>query len=78
MYKVALRKNATGEIKMVEYDMPWEDHSLFMWTDGNFGCDCNRADFFGDDDPGHCSSDRFTALYAELPDGTKVKLDEEA
>ncbi len=21
--------------------------SLFMWEEGNYSCDCNRADFFG-------------------------------
>ena len=76
MYKVAIRKNATGEIRIVPFDHG--DFSLYMWTDGNWACNCNRADFFGDEDAGHCGSTRFTALYAELPDGTKVKLDDEA
>ncbi len=44
----------------------WSD--LFWWTDGNAGCDCNRAIFFarsaGEPEPPEtpCSSDKFYVI----------------
>lgn len=56
---VEIRKNQTGEIR--EYINNYEllevgdsTPSDFMWRDGNYSCDCNRALFFlragGEDD----------------------------
>ena len=48
MYKltVYLRNTETGETGVyhdpLEYDEPFDD---FIWADGNYACDCNRADF---------------------------------
>lgn len=48
-----IRKNKTGEIR--EYkDEVWWDHNEpyddypndFMWSEGNYSCDCNRHIFF--------------------------------
>lgn len=83
-YKVAIRKNETGEIRLyVQSECgPWGDLSKYFWTDGNFGCDCNRADCFrdaGGEEPNEqeeCGETRYTALYAELPSGERIKLDE--
>lgn len=42
---IIVRNNATGDtVKMVE-DL--KNHTVHFWTDGNFGCDCNRAHCFG-------------------------------
>ncbi len=79
-YKVLLRDNETGEERFFEYNMPWEDHSNHMWTEGNYACDCNRHLFFWravgkeplDID---CGESKYSALYALLPDGTKYELD---
>jgi hypothetical protein len=76
-YKVALRKNATSEVKIVPSDEDWDEVQDFLWTEGNFACDCNRADFFGEEDNYPCTETAFTALYAELPDGRKITLDDE-
>lgn len=84
-YRVALRKNSTGEIRMVPIDWDWirdGDDDLYWWTDGNYGCDCNRFLCFERADgtepdfkDAECGEAAYTALYAELPDGTRVKID---
>ena len=81
MYKVLLRNNETGEERWVEYNMPWEEHSDFMWTEGNYACDCNRHLFFErskgqEPEDAECGEKRYTAVCAELPDGTRMILDE--
>ena len=86
-YKVAIRKNNTDEIRFYEIKWDWyknrESGDLFWWTEGNYSCDCNRELCWlraGGDDPDlynvKCSDGRFSALYAELPDGEKIQLDE--
>jgi hypothetical protein len=53
-----------------------ESYSEFMWTDGNWACDCNRGLMFrracGEDvditdDHEPCGDSRY---YVKLPDGT--------
>jgi hypothetical protein len=45
-----IRLNATGEIRYFDCDAilsPGEDHpSEFIWSEGNYSCDCNRKHFF--------------------------------
>ena len=74
-YKVAIRKNETGEIRMYDGGGEWGGSSHFLWTDGNYACDCNRADFFGDEDAAQCGETIFAALYAEMEDGSRIALD---
>lgn len=81
-YLVAIRHNPSGEIRMYRQDMTWDDDE-FMWTEGNYSCDCNRYLFFEraagnepDWDLAKCGDELYTALYAELPpDGRHVTLD---
>ena len=96
-YKVAIRKNETGEVHMYHIDTEWEHGDgytdFFWWADGNFSCDCNRemsferaaftpeelaARGFLNDYDAECSGGRFTVLYAELEDGTRVPIEDEA
>jgi hypothetical protein len=84
MYKVAIKKNDTGEVHLCEMDLNWEDHSEWWWTEGNMGCDCNRELQWlraANENPSlgdvKCSDNRFTVLYAKLPDGTKIEIDDE-
>ncbi len=91
-YKVAIRNNATGEVRIGVYDeLEWHDSSVFFWTEGNFGCDCNRElEFTRAGGPGpaddpywngletECGNGRFSALYAEFADGSRVPLDDES
>lgn len=81
-YKVLLRNNDTGEERWVNHELPWESHSHFMWTEGNYGCDCNRHLFFErakgrepDDDECGCGETRYAAICAEMSDGTQHTLD---
>jgi len=83
-HKVLLRNNATGEERLIASDSEWEDVHEFLWTEGNLACDCNRHLEFeraGGREPGArevgCGDERYTALYALLPDGRKVFLDGE-
>jgi len=45
-----IRCNATGEIRELESSIRWfngdDGPHTFIWSDGNFACDCNRAMFF--------------------------------
>jgi hypothetical protein len=57
-----------GHVYRFPYDFGLEypsDSARFMWTDGNYGCDCNRADFIRD----YCDPD-----FPELPCGDEIKL----
>lgn len=78
-YKVEIRNNETGEIRIKEMNLEWSDGSLFWWTEGNFGCDCNREMQFGTDkefDDIECGETRFSVLKVILPDGTEYQIDE--
>ena len=87
MYKVIMRKESTGEIRACDMDLDFKlpndesDGDVFWWTEGNFGCDCNRHIVFeGKHDKDHifpCGYKEYTVLYCELPDGTKVSIDVE-
>lgn len=75
---VSMRKNATGEIR--EFHDEWYG-SDFIWSEGNFACDCNRALFFarakGEDEPEEtpCGDDRYTILKI-ICEGVVVYHDE--
>jgi hypothetical protein len=88
MYRVAIRNNQTGEVRIREYPTwDWDDHQFNFWTTGNFSCDCNRALEWlradGEDETAEwkdatpCGHTRFTVLYAEMPDGSQTVIDEE-
>lgn len=46
-----IRNNATGEVRSYQTrELLWEEEGhpcTFIWEIGNYGCDCNRALFFG-------------------------------
>lgn len=85
-YTIRIRNNATGEVRQSKpYEFEW---SLFWWTDGNMGCDCNRhlawlrAGGPGPaDDPFHnnaarqCGDGAYTVIDATLDDATVVPVD---
>lgn len=52
---VEIRKNETGEIRLMR-DLDW--HGDFIWSEGNYSCDCNRSSFFGDDED--CSEGKYS------------------
>jgi hypothetical protein len=80
-YRVEIIRNETGEKRLAERSDEWDDLALYMWTDGNFGCDCNRAMFFADaggeeDCDIGCGETRYTVTRAILPNGSEVEIDE--
>lgn len=63
-YIVFIKNVSTGETREIPWETPWEDHSEFLWEEGNYACDCNRELFFarvaGEPDPdGECGNERF-------------------
>lgn len=85
-YVIRLRDNTTGEVRDCPQDHDGYDAESieFYWTDGNFGCDCNRRWEFqraggeGEDENPPCDNERYTAIEAVLEDGTRVPLDTRA
>jgi len=83
MYTVLLRNNETGEEVTYTHSVEWDDVSHYLWTDGNYACDCNRSDFFAQakgipEDPSKgCGHDKYSAFYATLANGERVMLDAE-
>ena len=80
-YKVLLRNNETGEERFADYPFQWEEYHDYMWVDGNYGCDCNRHLFFErangvEPNDEKCGDEKYSALYALLPNGTRHELDE--
>jgi hypothetical protein len=82
-YIVAIRRNADGEVRLCPQPFEWEEGSNFQWTEGNYGCDCNRELFFeraAGLDPdvmsATCGTDRYSVEHIELPDGTRIELEE--
>jgi hypothetical protein len=48
-YKVVITRTADGEQRTYDHGDPhnvWDDVTEYMWTEGNYGCDCNRHLFF--------------------------------
>lgn len=42
-YTVTITNLVTRETVKSKFDCEWEEHFRFLWEDGNFECDCNRA-----------------------------------
>lgn len=83
---VEIRNNATGEVRRYydDYFNPDpETGSRYIWTEGNYGCDCNRSLFFAraadEEDPEDldCEGGVFTAIRAHCDNGTVMELDGE-
>lgn len=77
-YTVYLRNNETGEERGVENDGPWNKTTEYLWTDGNFGCDCNRALLFAsakaEKNPQRaCGDGGFLIVKVVLDDGTELR-----
>lgn len=80
-YTVRMRNNETGEVRDLSMDFEWpESDGDFLWSDGNYACDCNRALFFFNWGPEaedrHCGVDGFSVQSITLPDGRMVYSDD--
>ena len=84
--KYLIKNNKTGAERIKSCDLDWfegdEGNSLFWWTEGNMGCDCNRALAFAraadEDEPKNpsCGDTGFSIPWLELSDGRKILIDE--
>ena len=89
-YDVTITRLADGETRVYHDDAEWipeNDNSSgtwYYWTEGNDGCDCNRALYFkraanepeGDDDT-PCGDQRLYRIpFVTLPDGQRIQIDE--
>ena len=83
-YMIAIRKNATGEVRMHAEDGEWyhdEGDRSFAWSEGNWNCDENRYLFFeraaGNKPPMReehaCCTGEYDVLYVELPSGERIE-----
>lgn len=76
---VDIRNNSTNQIKTLSSTVFTNDNGEpndFIWSEGNYACDCNRAMFFHDDyeTDFKCSDDEFSV---RLKDGNgKIFYDE--
>lgn len=91
-YLVSIRNNATGEVRSYEeldtYDS-WtpqppmdEPTGAFMWSEGNYACDCNRALFFahtgGEDEPEHpCGEGAYSVRITRPQTGEELYADKD-
>jgi hypothetical protein len=81
-YRVTLRNNETGESRVCVRSGAWDDVADYLWRDGNYACDCNRALFFaragGEEDPEvKCGTSLFTVTKVEY-EGEIVYLEKGA
>ena len=88
-YIVTMKDVTTGEVvKCPMRDWVWEEASEFLWSEGNWSCDCNRLYEFreakglpripDDDNSPYCKgSVKFQILGIHLKDGTLVYEAEE-
>lgn len=85
---VRLRRNADGKEVTIGESYRADDGchgTVFYWTDGNFGCDCNRTLAFeracgntpGLDDSGECGDGRYTVMSITDASGVIVYAGEE-
>ena len=49
MYKVTIRNNKTNEIKSFTEDDEFDEVTEYLWSEGNYACDCNRAAYFNEE-----------------------------
>lgn len=42
----------------------------FIWSEGNYGCDCNRSGYFDKDDP--CGEGRYVVIFIKNESGETI------
>lgn len=79
-YIATIQRVADGvQVDCPMEELDWHDSSEFWWSEGNFACDCNRADCFhralsGEEVDEECGHERYRVRIT-LPDGS-VPYDE--
>lgn len=80
-YDVVIRRNVDGKVRKHHEDSSWT--SDFMWTEGNYACDCNRRLFFDRADGVTyvpidnvaCGDGAYTILKIIFPDGKELQME---
>lgn len=83
MYVVAIRSNATGEIRRVEVEDEWRPGDERQWLEDAAGA--RKRSLFLQGAAGHPNSGgggeadkpSFMALYVDLPNGSRIPLEQE-
>ena len=83
-YFATIMKMDTGEIRKRKQELAWKEGSHWWWTEGNFGCDCNREWEFqraGNEELTpheklQCGSKRYKVLQFDFPDGSSMAGDD--
>lgn len=79
-YSVVIRNNLTGESRAIHQDDAWSDSTDYLWGEGNYACDCNRALFFFnwevEAENRWCGHERFTIPTIILSDGTIIEFED--
>lgn len=77
-FQVVIRRVSDGLTRVYTQANEWGEGSWFYWTDGNCGCDCNRALSFSraadEDEPEDltCGNEAFQVLLFIFPDGLTI------
>jgi hypothetical protein len=82
-YRVTIKDTKTGETVTSLQNFEWSDGSLYWWTEGNFGCDCNRNMQFQrakgikeeNIEDIKCGDDRFFIEKAIFESGLEIEID---
>lgn len=82
-YKVEIRRNLDGVVRLHDMgNLEWRDDGThWWWTEGNFGCDCNREWEFqragGEpiSEESECGTSRYTVIRAIFEDGSERIID---
>lgn len=71
-------RNSDRLIRTMQENGP-ENVLVFMWSDGNYSCDCNRALFFantvGDPDPDQECGDKAYSVRITSENGSVLHVD---
>jgi hypothetical protein len=72
VYIIHIKNNKTGEIRQSKHDYEFGE---FMWVEGSYSCDCNRALFFyAHDEEAYnqtCGEKDFSITDVHLEDGSR-------
>lgn len=89
-YVVRIKDTKTGEVRVMPETLDWgieKGGSYFWWTEGNYGCDCNRGMEFDRaggvpeeevqerEYPCNTGVKRYQVLEATFPDGSEIVID---
>ena len=82
MLYVEIRRADDGVVRVYHENEAWEEGSDYLWSEGNFACDCNRSLFFaravGDEgDEGRECGDAAFVIRIKDDDGKVVYQDED-